>query len=157
MRSSLVAAAAISLVLAGTLHACAQNVPVPARCTPDVNAQLGQILATRSRATVDNVMVCGTTISSSRHRRGGIHGDHQILPLRVVLPDRAVLVEVVTNDDLDERVTAPREAQVFAFGQLFVPAGGRFAAGVHDVHCSTHRGAANGWVVVNGTRYPRAC
>ena len=30
----------------------------------------------------------------------------------------------------------------------------RRMTGVHDVHCATHRGADNGWVVVNGTRFP---
>ncbi|MDP9107218.1 MAG: hypothetical protein M3N49_14970, partial [Candidatus Eremiobacteraeota bacterium] len=64
---------------------------------------------------------------------------------------------VVTNDDLDGRVTAPRGATVFAYGQYFQTTDRQrpFVAGVHDVHCATHRGADNGWVVVNGTRYPQ--
>ena len=67
------------------------------------------------------------------------------------------LVEVVTNDDLDGVVTAPVNAQVLAYGQAFFPSHGRFAAGIHDVHCSTHRGADHGWVVVNGQQHPASC
>ncbi len=43
-------------------------------------------------------MVCGVTISSSRTQRGGPHGNHEILPLRVTMPDGDVrLLEVVTT------------------------------------------------------------
>lgn len=106
---------------------------------------------------VDNVMVCGETISASRpqHGRGGAH---QILPLQVRFPDgSSKLVEVVTNDDLDGRVTAPAHATVLAYGQAFFDNTRQFAAGVHEVHCATHEGADNGWVVVNGARYPESC
>jgi hypothetical protein len=157
MRSFLAAAVAASFVLAGSLHACAQDVPVPATCTPQVNAPLAQVLATRRYATVENVMVCGTAIGSSRTQHGRIHGNHHVIPLRVPLPDGTALVEVVTNDDLDGPVVAGRGATIFALGQLFVPAHGHFVAGLHDVHCATHRGAANGWVVVDGTKYPPRC
>jgi hypothetical protein len=150
--SGLVAAGILS---GATLVACAQNVPVPAACTPQVNAQLGALLTANRLGEIDNVMVCGTTISSSRTQFGGPHGNHQILPLRVPFPDgSAKLIEVVTNDALDGRVTAPVNAVVFAFGQYFNDGGGRFAAGLHDVHCATHAGAANGWVVVNGVKSP---
>jgi hypothetical protein len=54
-------------------------------------------------------------------------------------------------------VTSPVNASVFAYGQAFFPSGGKFVAGVHDVHCSTHRGADNGWVVVNGVKHPASC
>lgn len=158
MRSLLVAACSAALVLAGALHACAaQDVPVPSHCTPQINAQLAQIVASGRAATVDNVMVCGTTTGSSRTQHGRIHGDHQVIPLRIPVPGGSTFVEVVTNDDLDGVVTARRGAHVAAFGQLYVPAHGRFVAGIHDVHCATHRGAANGWVVVDGTRYPSRC
>ena len=66
-------------------------------------------------------------------------------------------VEVVTNDDLDGVVTAPVNASVFAYGQAFFPSGGKFVAGIHDAHCSTHRGADNGWVVVDGVKHPASC
>ncbi|HTJ25062.1 MAG TPA: hypothetical protein VMA36_02760 [Candidatus Limnocylindria bacterium] len=157
MRSFLAAACAAVLVLAGSLHACAQDVPVPTHCTPQVNAELAQIVASGRPATVDNVMVCGTAIGSSRTQHGRLHGDHQVIPLRVPVNGGSALVEVVTNDDLDGVVTARRGAHVAAFGQLYVPAHGRYVAGIHDVHCSTHRGAANGWVVVDETRYPSRC
>jgi hypothetical protein len=67
------------------------------------------------------------------------------------------LVEVVINDALDGTVTAPANVPVFAYGQAFFPKRGRFVAGIHDVHCSTHRGADNGWVVVNGAKHPASC
>ena len=130
---------------------------MPACVLGEVNRRL-PISSGAVNAQVDNVMVCGTTISSSRTQRGGPHGDHQLLPLRVQLPGvGARLVEVVTNDSLDGVVTAPAGAPVVAYGQYF-PGRRRFAAGIHDVHCATHRGADNGWVVVGGQRYPqRAC
>jgi hypothetical protein len=159
LRPLAVAFASFALLAGTTLVACAQNVAVPPSCTPEVNAPLGNLLAANRTGEVDNVMVCGTTISASRTQRGGPHGDHQILPLRVRFPDgSAQLIEVVTNDSLDGRVTAPVRATVFAFGQYFNDGpGGHFAAGIHDVHCATHAGADNGWVVVNGVKYPPSC
>jgi hypothetical protein len=135
-----------------------RDVPVPQSCAPEVNQKLAGLLAQQRQENVDNVMVCGMTISPSRTQRGGEHGSHQILPLMVNLPDAgAKLVEVVTNDDLDGVVTAPKGAQVFAYGQAFFDQGSRFVAGIHDVHCATHRTADNGWVVVNGMKAPANC
>lgn len=141
------------------LSAVAQNdVPVPSSCTPQVNEKLSGLLDSHQQSNVDNVMVCGITVSASRTQHGGPHGNHEILPLRVSMPDGNVrLVEVVTNDDLDGVVTAPVNASVFAYGQAFFPSYGRFTAGIHDVHCSTHAGADNGWVVVNGSKHPVTC
>ena len=149
----------VALACAATMTAAAQrNVPVPASCTPQVNQKLYELLGSGERGNVDNVMVCGITTSSSRTQRGGPHGNHEILPLRVTMPDGNVRpVEVVTNDVLDGVVTAPVNASVFAYGQAFFPSGKKFVAGVHDVHCSTHRGADNGWVVVNGVKHPPRC
>ena len=128
---------------------------VPAACTEAVNAAAARLIADGRRVEIDNVMVCGTTISSSRTQYGS-RGDHQILPLRVALPGLGTrMLEVVTNDVLDGVVTAPPRALVFAYGQLYLPARRPFVAGVHDTHCATHRGAANGWVVVNGNRFPQ--
>ncbi len=128
----------------------------PASCTPSLNAAFAKLLAQGTRAAVDGIEVCGTTISSSRTQPGGPHGDHQILPLRVPLPDGSVvLAEVVTNDALDGKVTAPSGATVVALGQFFKPSS-HFVGGIHDTHCATHRGAADGFVSVNGTRYPAA-
>jgi len=150
----IIVAIACSAISARAQH----DVPVPARCTPQVNQKLYDLLSSGQRSSVDNVMLCGITLSSSRTQRGGPHGSHQILPLRVTMPNGDVRpVEVVTNDELDGVVTASVNASVFAYGQAFFPSGGKFAAGVHDVHCSTHRGADNGWVVVNGVKHPASC
>jgi hypothetical protein len=136
----------------------ATDVPVPNACTPQVNQKLATLLGSGTRHNVDNVMVCGVTISPSRRTRGGRHGAHDILPVLAKLPDGSTkLVQVVVNEDLDGRVTAPKGAAVFAFGQAFFDNTGRFAAGIHDVHCSTHRGADNGWVVINGNKTPKTC
>ncbi|MCL6463906.1 MAG: hypothetical protein K6T49_05225 [Acidobacterium ailaaui] len=146
----------VSLVASGAN--AQRDVSVPQSCTPQVNQKLSDLLSAGQSHAVDNVMVCGITVSSSRTQRGGRHGSHEVLPLRVQFPDGSThLVEVVTNDDLDGMVTAPVNAQVFAYGQAFFPSRGRFVAGIHDVHCATHRGADNGWVVVNGQKYPSSC
>ncbi len=135
-----------------------RDVPVPQSCGSAVNQKLAGLLAQQTQNNVDNVMVCGTTISASRTQRGGPHGSHQVLPLLVNLPGVGTkLVEVVTNDDLNGVVTAPQGAQVYAYGQAFFPSRGRFNAGIHDVHCATHRTADNGWVVVNGAKAPASC
>jgi hypothetical protein len=140
---------------------CAANVAVPDRCEPSVNQRLGTLIDGGERNQIDNVMVCGTTIGPSRPQRAGAHGTHQLLPLRVRFSDGSTaLVEVVTNDALDGRVTAAKGAQVFAYGQYFATSARQapFNAGIHDTHCATHRGADNGWVVVDGRRFPRrAC
>ena len=89
-----------------------RDVAVPASCTPEVNQKLADLLAQQTTEDVDNVMVCGTTISPSRTQRGGRHGSHEILPLVVNLPGAgSKLVEVVINDDLDGAVTAPKGAR----------------------------------------------
>jgi hypothetical protein len=135
-----------------------RDVSVPQSCTPEVNQKLAGLLAQQTTQYVDNVMVCGTTISPSRTQRGGRHGSHEILPLVVNLPGAgSKLVEVVINDDLAGVVTAPKGAQVYAYGQAFFDQGSRFVAGIHDVHCSTHRTADNGWVVVDGQKSPASC
>lgn len=161
MRSFLVIALAASTLASAACAASARGVPVPSACTAPVNARLSALISAGDDSPVDNVMVCGTTIGPSRVQRGGPHGDHQLLPLRIPLDGgRTALVEVVTNDSLDGRVTAPRGASVFAYGQYFhtSPRQRPFVAGIHDVHCATHRGADNGWVVVNGTKFPqRGC
>jgi hypothetical protein len=150
--------AAFLLFFALGSGAAQQNVPAPSACTPAVNQKLVGLLASQTSHSVDNVMVCGVTVSASRTQRGGRHGNHEILPLRVTMPGGNVqLVEIVINDDLDGRVTAPANARIFAYGQAFFPSRGRFVAGIHDVHCSTHRGADNGWVVVNGAQHPSSC
>jgi hypothetical protein len=149
---------AASIVVLASTGFAATDVPVPATCTPQVNAVLADLIQSDHTGSVDNVMVCGVTVSASRTQHGGPHGDHQIFPLRVTTPGGDVrLVEVVSNDDLDGRVTAGPNTPVFAYGQAFFPSKGRFAAGIHDVHCATHHGANNGWIVVNGDKHPTTC
>jgi len=134
------------------------DVPVPASCSAQVNEKLAGLISAGQSSAVDNVMVCGITVSASRTQHGRAHGDHEIFPLRVTMPGGDVrLVEVVSNDELDGKVTAGPNTAVFAYGQAFFPSGGRFVAGVHDVHCSTHRGADNGWIVVGGEKHPGSC
>ncbi|HWT04228.1 MAG TPA: hypothetical protein VN224_00595 [Xanthomonadales bacterium] len=159
MRSILAASLTTALAALGACAPAATDVANPARCTPSVNDRLARLIAEQHADAVDNVMVCGTTIGPSRPQRRGRRSGHQLIPLRVPLADGGgyALVEVVTNDDLDGRVTAPRGATVIAYGQYFRTTDRQrpFVAGVHDVHCATHRGADNGWVVVDGTKFPR--
>ena len=134
------------------------DVAVPSTCSPDVNAKLAGLVANPPARPVDNVMVCGMTISASRQRRGGPHGAHDLLPLTAPFPDGTTrLVEVVINEDLDGQITAPAHVPVFAYGQAYFDNTGHFVAGIHDVHCSTHTGADNGWVVVDGAKSPANC
>jgi hypothetical protein len=67
------------------------------------------------------------------------------------------LIEIVTNDQLDGVVTSEAHSVVFAYGQAFFSNTHQFAAGIHDTHCSTHRGADNGWIVVDGEKHPDHC
>ncbi len=160
MRSKLAVLLAASTV---ALAACsnARDVAVPASCTGATNAKIAGLIAQGYDGAVDNVMVCGTTFASSRSQGSGPRGGHQLVPLRIPLPNGAsALVEVVTNDNLDGIVTAPRGAHVAAYGQYYLTTDRQrpFVAGIHETHCATHRGADNGWIVVNTLRYPaRGC
>lgn len=152
-------------LLIALLAACApaadtQNAGSPGTCTPEVNRRIGDLIERGVGSAVDNVAVCGTTFNSSRPQRAGRYGGHQLIPLQIRLPDgHSALVEVVTNDDLDGRVTAPRGADVYALGQYYRTTARQrpYVAGIHDVHCATHRGAADGFVIVNGRRAPAHC
>ncbi|MBV8579118.1 MAG: hypothetical protein JOZ86_00615 [Candidatus Eremiobacteraeota bacterium] len=158
MRALLAVALGAVLIAAGACGARAKTVSVPVVCTPGVNARLAQLIAEHHDGPVDNVLVCGTTLEPSRPQRG-FRGYHELIPLRVPLANDGSIawVEVVTNDDLDGVVHAPRNATVYAYGQYFLTTKRQrpFVAGIHDVHCATHRGADDGWVVVNGAKYPR--
>jgi hypothetical protein len=108
------------------------------------------------RGYVENVMVCGTA-EGTRVNSGGRHGSHHIITVHAPLPDgRNVRIQIAVNDSLDGVVNASRGDQVLAYGQGYISGGG-WAAGIHDVHCATHRSADNGWVVVNGTKAPIYC
>jgi len=142
---------------AATVSFAAKDVPVPQACTPDVNQGLENLIASQTKRDVDNVMVCGIAAGKSRVQRGGPHGSHHVTTLAVKLPNgQSVNVQVVTNDDLDGVVTASAGDAVFAYGQGYLTHG-LWIAGVHDVHCSTHSGADNGWVVVAGVKTPPSC
>lgn len=130
----------------------ALDVPVPSACTPDVNAPLANLIRHGATGHVDNVMVCGQATRNSRY----VNGHHRFSVLAHT-PDGDKLIEVDSNDQLDGIVTAQRGDTIFAYGQAYFSNTHQFAAGVHDVHCSTHRGADNGWIVVNGAKHPANC
>jgi hypothetical protein len=130
--------------------------PLPSACTPAVNQRLQEMIRAQPRGYVENVMVCGvatrTTVNS-----GGRHGSHHLISLTVQLPnDGTTSVQIAINDALDGPVSAAPGAQVFAFGQAYITHGA-WSAGIHDVHCSTHAAAENGWVVVNGVKTSASC
>ncbi len=157
MSPSIRCAVFFSIAFAATTLVAQRNVPVPATCTPQVNQRLADIIASQTRRDIDNVMVCGVATRKTRLQAGGRHGDHHITSIAAPLLDgQTVNVQVVTNDDLDGVVVARPNDPVFAYGQAYV-AHGPWAAGVHDVHCSTHPGADNGWVVVAGVKTPQSC
>lgn len=159
MKRFFMTAIAVTL-FAGAVPAAARarDVPVPANCTPEVNQKLAELLNSGQQSDVYNVMVCGVTTQPSRTQYGGPHGNHEVLSLRVAFPDGGTkLIEIVTNDALDGVVTAPANAQVFAYGRAFFSNAHQYAAGVDDVHCATSSRADNGWVVVNRKKYPNAC
>ncbi|GGH06414.1 hypothetical protein [Silvibacterium dinghuense] len=140
----------------GSAHAQGRDVPVPASCSPQVNAGLQQMIRSHPRGYVENVMACGVA-TGTRVNHGGRHGSHHIITLDVTLPqDGAVKIQVAINDALDGTVSANAGDSVFAYGQGYVT-GGLWVAGIHDVHCSTHPTADNGWVVVNGAKTPNSC
>lgn len=136
----------------------AKDVSVPSTCTPQVNQALADLIASHASRNVDNVMVCGIATQKSRLQSGGPHGSHHVTTLAVRFPDKGqdVHVQVVTNDALDGVVTASANDPVFAYGQAYLTHG-LWVAGVHDVHCSTHPTADNGWVVVAGVKSPASC
>ena len=148
----------LTLVIAGSISAFAQgrDVSVPRSCSPQVNAKLQEMISEHPRGYVENVMVCGTA-EGTRVNSGGRHGSHHIITVDAQLPQgRNVRVQIAVNDSLDGPVSARRGDQVFAYGQGYISGGG-WDAGIHDVHCSTHRSADNGWVVVNSVKTPTTC
>ena len=148
----------LTVPLVGATLLAAADVPVPSSCTPDVNAHLGKLLASSQSAPVDNVMVCGVTTRRSRYQPADQHGSHHVHSVLAAFPDGSnKLIEIVTNDSLDSVVTSPAHAQLFAYGQAFFDNTRQFAAGIHDTHCAMHRGADNGWIVVNGEKHPASC
>jgi len=147
---------AVSGAIAIPAAAQGHDVPVPSSCNPQVNSRLQQMIHDQPRGYVENVMVCGTA-EGTRVNSGGKHGSHHIITVEAQLPqNQTVLVQIAINDSLDGVVSAAHGDRVFAYGQGYI-SGGKWVAGIHDVHCSTHRSADNGWVVVNGSKTPTSC
>jgi hypothetical protein len=135
----------------------ARNVPPPAGCTPQVNQGLQNLIASKTTKDVDNIMVCGDAIGKTLLQGGGPHGSHHVITLSVQLPKgSSIRVQVVINDALDGVVTAAPGDHVAAYGQGYLTHG-QAQAGVHDVHCSTHPTADNGWVYINGKLVTPTC
>lgn len=135
----------------------ARNVPPPASCTPQVNQGLQDLINSGTRKDVDNIMVCGDAVGKTLLQQGGPHGSHHVITLSVSLPNgNNIRVQVVINDSLDGVVTANPGDHVAAYGQGYLTHG-QAQAGVHDVHCSTHQGADNGWVYINGQLATATC
>ena len=135
----------------------AKNVPPPAACTPQVNQGLQNLIISRTTKDVDNIMVCGDAVGKTLLQGGGPHGSHHVITLSVQLPNgNTDRVQVVINDALDGVVTASPGDHVAAYGQGYITHG-QAQAGVHDVHCSTHPTANNGWVYINGKLATPSC
>ncbi|SDE96963.1 hypothetical protein [Terriglobus roseus] len=157
MRVQLFSALAVVTALCPVLmHAQGRNVPVPSTCSPQVNAKLQTMLQEHPKGYVENVMACGIS-AGTRVNSGGKHGSHHIITVNVKLPDgQAAKIQIAINDSLDGVVSAKPGDSVFAYGEGYTT-GGLWVAGIHDVHCSTHPTADNGWVVVNGNKTPKSC
>jgi hypothetical protein len=137
--------------------ALATDVPPPAACTPQVNQGLQTLVLSKTTKDVDNIMVCGDAVGKTKLQGGGPHGSHHVTTLSVPLPNGSTIrVQVVVNDSLDGVVTANPGDHVMAFGQGYVTHG-QAQAGVHDVHCSTHPTADNGWVYIDGKLATPSC
>jgi len=138
----------------------AKDIAVPASCTPDVNAQLAQLIHSHPTPQVLNVMVCGTSTGAYFVPRAGSTGLHHHIPITMTAPDGTTYtVVVVANDSLDHlapSVAFPAGATVFAYGRVYFD-DPSYQAGLDEVHCSTNAQANNGWFVVNGTKYPASC
>src|SRR6266567_7049474 len=150
---------ALFLLMISTAGAAfaAKDVPVPASCTPQVNAKLAQLIAQHPSQNVDKVMACGVATQKTHIQKGGPHGSHHVTTIAAPLPSgQMVNVQIVTNDALEGPVTAQVNDPVIAYGQGYI-SHGLWAAGIHDTHCSTHPGADNGWVVVAGAKTPKGC
>jgi hypothetical protein len=153
---------ALAIALTGaTMQAgeAAPDVPVPTTCTAAVNQQLLTLVTSGSPDEVDNVMVCGTATRATYFQSShGAAGSHHVTSVAApVATGGTLLVQIVTNDSLDGIVTAQTGDRVFALGQFYQTTERQrpYVAGVHDTHCATHAGADNGWVVIDGNRWPK--
>jgi hypothetical protein len=133
------------------LAACAPS--PPSTCTPQVNALFAHSLTAR-RHVVEGVTVCGV-VSGRPYERGGEHGLHVYIPVRVQAPGGATyLTQVISNEQLDGRISVHRGDRIFALGQFVYPNyRGGYQGLIHDTHPATHRGGSDGYVEVNGKVY----
>lgn len=103
---------------------------------------------------VEGVTVCGIVVSRP-YQRGGPHGRHVYIPVRVDAPGGATYVtQVIPNEALDGRISVHKGDRITALGQFVYPNYRQGYEGlIHDTHPATHRGAADGYVDVNGKVY----
>jgi hypothetical protein len=106
------------------------------------------------RRVVEGVMVCGI-VSGRPYQRGGPHGLHVYIPVRVQAPGGATyLTQVIPNEELDGRIVVHKGDKITALGQFVYPNYRQDYEGlIHDTHPATHRGAADGYVDINGKVY----
>ena len=121
------------------------------------SGEFGSFIVRRSWRNLGVLLFACGIATGTRMNHGGQHGSHHIITLRVMLPeDGPVNIQIAVNDNLSGAVSARPGDSVFAYGQGYI-AHGAWSAGIHDVHCATHRSADNGWVVVNGIKSPSSC
>jgi hypothetical protein len=142
--------ALVSALLA--LAACS-SAPAQQTCTPQTNAKFQESIMAR-RHIVEGVMVCGI-VAARPYQRGGPHGLHVYIPVRVAAPGGATyLTQVIPNEELDGRIVVAKGDRITALGQFVYPNYRQGYEGlIHDTHPATHRGAADGYVEINGKTY----
>ena len=147
---------AVILIAADTTPR-AKDVPVPATCTPEVNAVLTDIVRHGSSRQVYNVMVCGTAAAPtayfvSQDAQGYRHATEIAAPLTDGTTAR---IKVLTNDRRDGVVLAKTGDRIIVFGWYNQPYPWEHVDGViNNAFCAIHPDLYNGWVVVNGKRWP---
>ena len=122
-------------------------------CTPAMNAGFQESIMNR-RPVAEGVSVCGTVVGHP-YERGGEHGLHAYIAVRVEAPGGATYItQIIPNEELVGRIVVHPGDAIAALGQFVYP---NHRAGyeglIHDTHHATHRGAIDGYVSVNGTTY----
>ena len=144
---------ALASVLATLAFAACSAAPAQQACTPNVNERFQESIMNR-RAIVEGVMVCGV-VTGKPYERGGPHGLHVYIPVRVRAPGGTTYVtQVIPNERLDGRIVVHDGDRITAVGQFVYPNYRQgFEGLIHDAHPATHRGAADGYVEINGRIY----
>jgi len=137
----------------------AKDMPVPALCTPEVNAVLADLIA-HGPDQAYNIMVCGivseaTTLDPAVDRS---FSRHQTVVAAPVASGPPILIKILTNDRRDGIVLAKKGDHVAAFGWYFKTAAWERPAvgGINNTFCAIHADLYNGWIAVNGIRWPRS-